>query len=293
LAEDFELVALANGVVSLRSVVYGQTFHPVVGPVAEAEAVHLAGTRALARANDCQSEAGFTIWDVGLGAAANATALITRLLSGYVGRGDMHLLSFDRDLSALDFALAHAAELGYPAKHRALLETLRREGGVMVPLASSSWQLHWQVRVADFPSLLASPEPLPAPHAVFFDPYSPTVNRDMWTLELFASLHARLRDEVPCLLTTYTRSTAVRVTLLLAGFYVGLGHATGEKDQTTIAANNLGLLERPLDRAWLEKKVYASTNSAPLRAHPPLHTQAPISESDFAALRGHAQFRMQ
>ena len=113
----------------------------------------------------------------------------------------------------------------------------------------------------------------------------------MWTLELFTSLRARWRDETPCLLTTYTRSTAVRVTLLLAGFYVGIGHATGEKDQTTIAANDPALLDRPLDRAWLEKRVYASTNSAPLRAQAPPHGQAPISESDYAALRAHPQFR--
>jgi queuine tRNA-ribosyltransferase len=291
LAEDFELVALANGVVSLRSIRYGQTFHPVVGPVAEAESVHLAGTRMLARANAAAGDAAFTIWDVGLGAAANATAVIASLLAGYTGEVDVHLLSFDRDLTALDFALANAAELGYPEAHRSLLETLRREGSVMVPLARATHQLHWSVRVADFPSLLAYPEPLPAPHAVFFDPYSPAVNRDMWTLELFTSLHARLRNEVPCLLTTYTRSTAVRVTLLLAGFYAGIGHATGEKDQTTIAANDPALLARPLDRAWLEKKVYASTNSAPLRTDALPHGQAPISEGDYAALRTHPQFR--
>jgi tRNA U34 5-methylaminomethyl-2-thiouridine-forming methyltransferase MnmC len=291
LAEDFELVALANGVVSLRSVVYGQTFHPVVGPVAEAEAVHLAGTRALARANAFAGEAGFTIWDIGLGAAANATALISHLLAGYTGNGNIHLLSFDRDLSAIDFALAQAAELGYPAAHRELLQTLRREGSAVAWLAGSNRQVEWSVCVADFPSRMAALEPLPAPHAVFFDPYSPAVNRDMWTLELFVSLRARLRADVPCLLTTYTRSTAVRVTLLLAGFYVGIGHATGEKDQTTIAANDPSLLERPLGVAWLEKKVYASTNAAPLRAQASLQAQTPISESDYAMLQAHPQFR--
>ncbi len=289
MAEEFELVALAGGIHSLRSIRNGQTFHPVVGPAAEAQAVHVAGTRLLARANAWQG-GEFTIWDVGLGAAANATAAIASLCAGYERAADVRLLSFDRTLDALDFALANAGALGYPATHRTPLETLRREGSADIGLSGGSACLHWTLRLGDFSSLIAGPEPLPAPHAIFFDPYSPAVNREMWTLEMFEALHARLRDSVPCLLTNYTRSTAVRVTLLLAGFYVGIGPSTGEKDQTTVAANGLALLERPLDLAWLEKKVYASTNAAPLRSGAAPPAQAPISEGDFARLRRHAQF---
>jgi hypothetical protein len=168
------------------------------------------------------------------------------------------------------------------------LEALRQNGMAFIALPGS--ELRWDLYLSDFPALLARPGPLPAPNAIFFDPYSPAVNPEMWTLELFGALHARLSNETPCLLTTYTRSTAVRVTLLLAGFYVGLGHSTGEKDQTTIAANDLALLERPLDCAWLEKKVYASTNAAPLRASAAALAQAPISETDYIHLRAHPQF---
>ena len=111
----------------------------------------------------------------------------------------------------------------------------------------------------------------------------------MWTLEVFAALHAWLRGDRPCLLTNYTRSTAVRVTLLLAGFYVGIGPSTGEKDETTVAANASPLIGRPLSREWLEKKVYASTNAAPRRAGQG-DARAPISEEDFARLQAHPQF---
>jgi hypothetical protein len=110
----------------------------------------------------------------------------------------------------------------------------------------------------------------------------------MWTLEHFTRLHARLSPEATCLLTNYTRSTAVRVTLLLAGFFVGRGHATGEKDETTIAANDLDPLEEPLDGAWL-KRVYRSTNGAPLlvgNARP-----AAISGEDWERLAAHPQFK--
>lgn len=100
-------------------------------------------------------------------------------------------------------------------------------------------------------------------------------------------MHGRLRDDRPCLLTNYTRSTSVRVTLLLAGFHVGIGPSTGEKDETTVATNDPALLERPLSRDWLEGKVYASTNAAPLRTD---GARGPISPEDFARLQAHGQF---
>ena len=111
----------------------------------------------------------------------------------------------------------------------------------------------------------------------------------MWTLETFAATLARTDPAHPCLLTTYTRSTAVRAALLLAGWFVGVGGATGEKDETTVAANLPALLERPLGRAWLERKVYASTNAAPLRVGAG-YTRGPISDEDFERLRAHPQF---
>ena len=43
-----------------------------------------------------------------------------------------------------------------------------------------------------------------------------------------------------------------------------------------------------MSRAWLEKKVYASTNAAPLRAGSE-SLRGPISEEDFARLRAHPQ----
>ena len=81
------------------------------------------------------------------------------------------------------------------------------------------------------------------------------------------------------------------MTLLLAGFHVGVGGATGEKDETTVAANGPGLLTAPLTRRWLEKKVYASTNAAPLRAASGEYTRNPIREEDYALLQAHPQFR--
>ncbi len=284
--ERFELVPLAGGIHSLRSLANGQTFHPVVGPAAEADAVHVTGTRLVERANAMPGHC-LVIWDVGLGAAANALAAVRALAAGYQHAEEVMLFSFDRSLGALEFALANAQTLGYPVGYESALESLLTRRGAEIPVGDT--KIFWRVVCDDFPTVLAHPAKFFPPHAIFFDPYSPTVNPEMWTLETFAALLGRTDPGHPCLLTTYTRSTAVRVTLLLAGWFVGIGGATGEKDETTVAANVPGLLERPLGRPWLEKKVYASTNAAPLRGEP-TDTRGPINEEDFERLRAHPQF---
>jgi len=86
---------------------------------------------------------------------------------------------------------------------------------------------------------------------------------------------------------TYSRSTMLRVTLLLAGFYVGIGHATGEKEETTIAANTLDLIDEPLPAAWL-RRARLSKSAEPLWE--PVYRQARISPETWEKLRRHPQF---
>jgi tRNA U34 5-methylaminomethyl-2-thiouridine-forming methyltransferase MnmC len=143
--------------------------------------------------------------------------------------------------------------------------------------------------VADFPSLLggAVAARLPKPHLVMFDAFSPAKNPAMWTLPLFSRLFELLDPQRPCVLPTYSRSTLLRVTLLLAGFFVGIGQATGQKEQTTIAANYLDLIEEPLDRRWLQR-AQCSTSAQPLTQ--PMYRQAPLSPEFWQRLQSHPQF---
>ena len=65
---------MANGVTSVHASEYDETFHPVIGPVAEAEALYVKQLRLAERVRDCVEE--FVIWDVGLGAAANVLTVL-------------------------------------------------------------------------------------------------------------------------------------------------------------------------------------------------------------------------
>src|SRR6186713_3020287 len=71
---SYKLVQLASGDYSLHSLAYGETFHPVIGPVAEAEALYVNQLQLRERLKNHTGE--FVIWDVGLGAAANALTVL-------------------------------------------------------------------------------------------------------------------------------------------------------------------------------------------------------------------------
>ena len=107
-------------------------------------------------------------------------------------------------------------------------------------------------------------------------------------LPLFTKLFRLLGPARPCALATYSRSTLTRVALLLAGFYVGAGRATGAKQETSIAANTLELIDKPLDRRWLER-VRRSHSAEPLWE--PIYRQARLSAATWEGLQRQPQFR--
>ena len=283
-SSEYKIVQLANGTRSIHSVAEKETFHPVVGPVAEAETLYVRQLRLRERLTRHEGE--FIIWDVGLGAAANALTVLhaTRDLACRI-----RLISFDRTLEALKFALSHAAELGYFSGYEGRVEMLIQNN--RAEFTDGRQSVSWEFHLGDFPSLLtasASGHRFPAPHAILFDAFSPAKNPAMWTLDVFSNLHRVLDPERPCAMPTYSRATMLRVSLLLAGFFVGAGHATGEKEETTIAANTLDLLGEPLGETWL-KRVRKSTSAEPLDL--PIYHQAPLSEANWVKLQRHPQFQ--
>jgi tRNA U34 5-methylaminomethyl-2-thiouridine-forming methyltransferase MnmC len=279
----FELVQLKNGTWSVRSKSLGETFHPVIGPVEEARALYVHQLKLPARME--AQPGGFVVWDIGLGSAANVCALLeaTRHLTT-----PLRIISFDCTPAPLQFALTRTNELSFLAPYQSAAATLLKEGSTQ--FKNGSQPVTWEYHEADFPTLIASPEAgsWPKPDAILFDAFSPARNPDMWTLPLFSRLASLLDPERPCSLATYSRSTLLRVTLLLAGFHVGAGHATGEKEETTVASNSLSLVGVPLGADWLSR-VRRSTSAEPLLNG--TYQQQPLSPENWDRLERHPQFR--
>ncbi len=69
--------------------------------------------------------------------------------------------------------------------------------------------------------------------AVFYDAFSPKVNTEMWTVEIFKAVKELMRQEA--ILSTYSASLAVRKGLTEAGFKIGLVEPVGRKSYSTVA----------------------------------------------------------
>lgn len=279
---SYRLVRLRNGARSLYSASYGEILHPGAGPAREAETLYARQLRL--RERMMASREPFVVWDVGLGAAANATAVLR------AGRGclaSLHLISFDFTVEPLAVALEHSAELGYLDGFESAARALAGSGEAL--FCHEGQTVRWELKQGDFPALLASGQArlLPQPHAILYDPFSPAKNPSMWTLPVFQHLHDALDPVRSCALATYSRSTLVRTTLLLAGFFVGRGVATEQKEETTVAANDPALIDLPLDAAWLER-AQRSRSAEPLDESN--YLQVPLSRPNLDRLKAHPQF---
>ena len=154
--EEFQIVTVQSGATSVRSRKFGETFHPVIGPMAEARALHVRGQRLAERA--AETDGDFIVWDVGLGAAANAVAVLEACADR---RMEIH--SFDCTSAPLAFALRHAEELEYLVPFRAAIEALLAHGRTRVG------GVEWHFHRGDFSATLHRAD-IPAPHAVLYDP---------------------------------------------------------------------------------------------------------------------------
>jgi len=285
--DDYQLVPLAGSAKTLFSAHYGEKMHPGLGPQAEADLLYVQQLRIVERLQ--QTAGDFVIWDVGLGAAANAIAALNA--TRHV-RGRLHLISFDNTAEPLEFARAHAGDLGYLAGYERQIDALLADRRVEFKNGESD--VCWEFHLGDFPDLLHSALRTPhsalrSPHAIFFDAFSPAKNPAMWTLAVFQDLFQCLDSKRPCALTTYSRSTMLRATLLLAGFFVGAGEATGLKEETTVAANHRDLVPRLLDARWLAR-ASRSDSAEPLPG--PVYRRAKLLAETLEKLRQHPQFQL-
>ena len=254
---------------SVQHVGSGEIMHSVNDPDLEAERVYLAQSARLADA--LARKTPLVVWDVGLGAAHNAMSLVRKL----EGTGTpLTLVSFERDLDAFRLALDNLPSFAH-LRHEAPHILAHRA-------AYARDVLSWRLVEGDFLEAFASQ---PQPDVIFYDPFSAKVDGEMWSLATFQRLFAFLGGPVE--LFTYSASTAIRSSMLAAGFHVARGVAAGAKPETTIALKGtIGSATGPhalLGREWLDRRA-RSTAKFGADIAPDQHA---VLEQ---AIRGHAQF---
>jgi tRNA U34 5-methylaminomethyl-2-thiouridine-forming methyltransferase MnmC len=250
--------------------------HPSVGPWAEANALYVEQSRLAERLKaGGPTDPPLRILDLGLGAAANAAAAILCARALGVGRRPLVVESYELFPEPLELALEDPE--GFP-----FLQTLGEAPRTL--LRAGRWEepgLTWRLHPGDLRETLAATALGSGAELVFHDPFSPETNPDLWTPGFLQGVRACCAPRGAGLYT-YSAATPTRVSLLLAGFFVGYGAPIGTKKETTVAATDLASLARPLGSEWLGRW---RRSNAP-------HPHGPLPTNDWRGhLVAHPQFQ--
>jgi queuine tRNA-ribosyltransferase len=278
----YEVHIAREGFGSMRHRASGEIMHSRTAPMEEAQRLYVEQSELAERLR--HSPEPLVVWDVGLGAGANAMATIhcyeRQAATGPVR--PLQLISFENDLDSLKLALRLTDLFPY----------LRHAGPVAI-LEEGRWQskknpgLSWSLVLGNFSQTIKT---VPGtPDLIFYDMFSSKTCGDQWTLNTFAQLFAICRGRAVELFT-YTCSTSARVALLAAGFHVARGRNAGEKEETTIALTPEAAAERCkngcdlLSSQWLEKW---NRSGAKFPAELPEPERGPFERM----IRAHEQFQ--
>ncbi len=277
---DYEVHVSSHGFSSIKQLSSGEIMHSVSEPGEEAKRLYVEQSKLLKRIQNNEDKP-LVIWDVGLGAASNAMATITAYedeLKRVQGKlRPVELFSFERDLDPLLLAAKHPNHFPH-----------LRHGAPHKILENGQWKhpseaIYWELFKGDF---LEHYSKAKKPDIVFYDPFSYKTDSLLWTPEVFENLF-KYCSEKSCEFYTYSSSTAVRVALFSAGFYVAAGVGTGPKSDTTIAFTSFDEAKKHpglLGVDWLKRWERSD-------AKVPSHLQGDERLSFEERLRAHPQFR--
>lgn len=271
-----------EGFSSIRHTASGEIMHSRTPPMDEArllytEPAHLAERLTV-------SDEPLVVWDVGLGAAANAMAAIGcyEALAAQGPVRPMQIVSFENDLDSLRLAFKFNREYFAYLRHNApagILETGRWESRRFPGVS-------WVLMPGDYPATMAgAPGP---PEVIFYDMFSGNHAGGPWAFDAFRQLRAACGPG-GAELFTYTCSTAARAAMLAAGFYVARGRSIGEKTETTVAftpeasAGKFARRHELLGADWLARWQRSG-------ARIPAWVTPEEQAAFVAAIEGHAQF---
>lgn len=220
------LITTNDGSSTLHSAEFDENMHSLSGAYEEALLKHVIPSRVLDIGTG-----SISILDVGFGIGYNILALLTELAAkNFTGSCDV--VSFEKDRSFLpymDSILFHdGRDRTYSMIKKAYSDGATRDGVVSIRIffgdARESIRALADCRF----------------DAIFFDPFSPSHNPELWSVEFFREIF-RLTS-ARGILTTYSSALQIRAALIEAGFIIGRGPSVGGKREGTLASKS-GIIE--------------------------------------------------
>ena len=253
---DYEVHHSLEGFASIKQISSGEIMHSVNKPEEESNRVYIQQSdlfNKLKRSDNVEKK-DIILWDVGLGAAHNAMAAIRCAEEALARNGSeavnrLVLYSFECDLNPLKLACKCNKE--FPHLHHSAPFKLLKDGF----WENSEHTIKWILVEGNYLKFFHNCE---KPDIIYYDPFSPKVDGDCWSLDAFKALFDYCNGK-SYELYTYTTSTMIRSTMLVAGMWVGKGVPTGPKESTTIAfsdeetAKKHKLAGNLLTKEWLDR----------------------------------------
>lgn len=260
-----ELVIFENGRISLKDLALDEAMHSKIGPWEEAHSIYIAQSNLSNRLQVLEGNSEpLVLFDIGLGLAANSLAALhcrRQLVEAGKKVRKLRIVSFENDPEGLKLALKNREQFPFFEGFENLLEELLSKGFWKSPAEESSAgelfgpEVTWELCLGDFQNYVENGfgQGLNSlhPEVIFYDFYSPKSQPQLWQVEYFAALRRAAHPHA--ILVTYSVATAVRVAMVLGGFYMGQGVRTPAKLETTVAACRTVDLAHPLGSAWIDK----------------------------------------
>lgn len=209
-----------DGSVTVYSDEYGQSMHSSSGAYDEAIRKHVIPSRLVERRDTV-----LRVLDVGFGLGYNILALVHALRVSELPC-KVEVISFEKDRSA------------GPVLSAIHFDDSRDDLYAFILRAFHDGSCLWEgntvtVLFGDARRTLLSIPDRPSFHAVFHDPFSPSKNPELWTVDFFRQVYSRMMTDGT--LTTYSAAPQIRGALLDAGFSLLRGPSVGGKREGTIA----------------------------------------------------------
>ena len=244
--DKYQLVKTEDGTYTVLLKDYEEAMHSLSGAYEEAVMKHVLPSNILYKKKD-----SLFVLDVGFGLGYNVLALIVELnKQNYDGL--LNIISFELEDSMISIM-----------DHIKFGDMKDRYYDIVKKAYSNRSYHHDKIIFSiEFGDARVSVKKLNDYQfdAVFFDPFSPAKNPDLWSVDFFKEIFRLITDDG--ILTTYSSAPQVRTAMLLAGFLVGRGPAVGRKKEGTVAAKSK--IIRSLDNDEL-KSLKMNSRSIPYR----------------------------
>lgn len=221
--------------VTLFSDLYGETYHSESGAIAESVNKFVYPCRLA----EIAEKGSVSILDIGFGLGYNMTAAIYKVRELHP-HCRIEILSLENNVLPLKILKA----LPIPEKYREAHAIVLR---VAEERKVEEGNLNLYIAEGDARKLILETNCLF--DAVFLDPFSPKKNPELWTVDFFKQLAARMKDHA--ILATYSSATPVRNGMKEAGLSIGPGPGDSMKKSGTLATKKGPV--RPFSEMELQK----------------------------------------